>query len=327
VPTPSVQWELSTNGGATWSPLGGATSDTLRVASAKGSESGDEYRALFTNSVGKAETTAATITVNVVPVITKDPSSVEVLEGEAATFEASASGMPSPTVQWELSTSKGATWSPIGGATSDTLKVAGAVEGESGDEYRAVFTNSVGKAETTEGTLTVESKLQRSEKEAARKKLEEEVANAAAKKRQEEEAAKRGVLGVTEGSPDATIASTSLRASASGVVTIKVTCPVGVSSCIGTVTLRTLNAVSASAAGAAKSKGSILTLASGSFNVPGGGVRTVTLHLSAKARALLARSHVLRVRATIVAHDSAGGTHTGQTIATLRAAKAKHGKG
>jgi Immunoglobulin I-set domain len=327
VPTPSVQWELSTNGGATWNPLGGATSDSLTVASAKTSESGDEYRALFTNSAGKAETTAATLTVNVVPMITKDPSSVEVLEGEAATFEASASGMPSPTVQWELSTSKGATWSPVGGATSDTLKVVSAVESESGDEYRAVFTSSVGKAETTEATLTVESKLLRSEKEAARKKQEEEVANAAAKKRQEEEAAKGGVLGVKEGAPDATIASTSLHASASGVVIVKVTCPAGVSRCTGTVTLRTLNAVSASAAGATKSKGSILTLASGSFNVPGGGVKTLALHLSAKARALIARLHVLRVRAAIVAHDPTGGIHTGQAIATLRAAKAKHGKG
>jgi hypothetical protein len=162
---------------------------------------------------------------------------------------------------------------------------------------------------------------------ASKKQQEEEAAAATAKKHQEEEAAKSGVLGAKEGSPDASIASTSLHASASGAVTIKVTCPAGVSSCAGTVTLRTLNAVNASVAGAAKSKGSVLTLASGSFNVPGGGVKTVTLHLSAKARALLARLHVLRVRATIIAHDPAGGAHTGQTVATLRAAKSKHGKG
>jgi hypothetical protein len=64
----------------------------------------------------------------------------------------------------------------------------------------------------------------------------------------------------------------------------------------------------------------------GSFSVPGGAVKTVTLHLPAKGKELLARSHVLRIRATIVAHDPAGATHTTQTTLTLRAPKAKHGK-
>ena len=98
------------------------------------------------------------------------------------------------------------------------------------------------------------------------------------------------------------------------------------SSCTGTVTLRTQGAVSAGVDSAAKAKASVLTLATGSFTVPGGKVKTVTLHLSPKGRALLARSHVLRVRATIVARDPMGETHTGQTIATLHAASTKHGK-
>jgi hypothetical protein len=91
------------------------------------------------------------------------------------------------------------------------------------------------------------------------------------------------------------------------------------------VTLRTLAAISAGVASAAKKK-AILTLASGPFNVDGGKITTVTLHLSAEARRLLARSHSLRLRATIVASDPAGATHTATTTVTLRAAKARHGK-
>jgi Trypsin len=125
--------------------------------------------------------------------------------------------------------------------------------------------------------------------------------------------------------PDAQLAGTALEASLSGIISVKVSCPAGATSCTGTITLRTLNAVSASSARAAKSKGSILTLASGSFTVAGGKVATVKLHLSAKARALLARSRVLRARASIVAHDPAGASHTAQTLVTLRAAKPKHG--
>ncbi len=127
--------------------------------------------------------------------------------------------------------------------------------------------------------------------------------------------------------PDAKLASTALEASASGAVAVKVSCPTGVSSCSGAVTLRTLNAVSTSSGRAGHSKKAILTLASGSFTVAGGRVKTVTLHLSEKGRALLSRSHELRVRTTIVAHDPAGTAHTTQTVATLRASKSTHGKG
>jgi PKD repeat protein len=124
--------------------------------------------------------------------------------------------------------------------------------------------------------------------------------------------------------PDAELAGTALAVSSSGAVGVKVSCPVG-ETCAGTVTLRTLSAVSARSARHKKTKAAIMTLATGSFTVSGGQVGTVTLHLSAKARALLARAHVLRVRATITAHDPAGATHSTQTIVTLRAPKkARH---
>jgi hypothetical protein len=123
--------------------------------------------------------------------------------------------------------------------------------------------------------------------------------------------------------PDAVVASTALTASSSGALAIKVTCPAGETSCMGTVTLRTLTAVSASSAkaGAAKAKRAILTLASGSFAVAGGATQTIKLHLSSAARKLLAHSHTLRVRATVVAHDGAGGKHTGAQVLTLRLVK------
>jgi hypothetical protein len=183
---------------------------------------------------------------------------------------------------------------------------------------------AINKKQEEEATAAAASKKQEEEAAAIKKHQEEEATAAVVKKHQEEEAAKGGVLGAKESSPDATIASTSLTVSASGVVNLEISCPAGESGCAGMVTLRTLDAVSARVAGTAKMKATVLTLAAGSFTVPGGKAKTVTLHLSAKARALLARSHVLRVRATIIAHNPAGGTHTGQAIVTLRAPRAKH---
>ena len=117
--------------------------------------------------------------------------------------------------------------------------------------------------------------------------------------------------------PDATLTRTSLVVSGSGGVTLRVACPAGEASCSGTVTLRTLGAIAASA----HAKKRVLTLATGSFTVVGGRITAVTLRLSAKARALLARSHLLRARTTLQAHDPAGATHTTQAIVTLRFAK------
>ena len=132
------------------------------------------------------------------------------------------------------------------------------------------------------------------------------------------------VLGTitAKGNPEAKLASTSLSVSSSGGFPVKITCPAGESACAGTVTLKTLSAVSASA-GKKGAKKSILTLASGSFSVSGGSAKTLTLHLSTKARSLLGRSHVLRARATIVAHDSTGVSHTTVATVTLKLAKKK----
>ncbi len=122
--------------------------------------------------------------------------------------------------------------------------------------------------------------------------------------------------------PDAKLASTSVGVNRSGLAIVRVSCPTGVASCTGTVVLRTLEATGATAPRRSTNRrAAVVTLARGSFAVAGGRVKAVTLHMSKKARLLLARAHVLRARATVAAHDSAGATHTARTIVTLRAIK------
>jgi hypothetical protein len=114
-------------------------------------------------------------------------------------------------------------------------------------------------------------------------------------------------------------------ASPSGTLIVKLSCPVAESSCAGTITLRTLAAVRAASHGSKTHKAAILTLAHGSFTVAGGQTASLRMHLSAAARALLARMHVLRASVTILARDPAGTTHDARTTVTIRAAKATHG--
>src|SRR5208282_648706 len=152
-PTPTVQWQVSTNGGAAFSNVSGATSATYTFTAAAG-QNGNEFRAVFTNSVGTATTTAAKLTVNVAPVITTNPSSQAVSAGSTASFTAAASGTPAPTVQWQVSTDGGTTFNNVSGATSATYSFT-ATAGQNGNKFRAVFTNSLGTATTTAATLTV----------------------------------------------------------------------------------------------------------------------------------------------------------------------------
>ncbi len=53
-----MQWQLSTDGGATWDDIPGATETTYSlVASAE--DVGHRYRAVFTNTCGTATSTSA----------------------------------------------------------------------------------------------------------------------------------------------------------------------------------------------------------------------------------------------------------------------------
>jgi PKD repeat protein len=114
------------------------------------------------------------------------------------------------------------------------------------------------------------------------------------------------------------LAGSNLAVTRKGTVAITVRC-MGQSSCAGTITLRTLTAVSA------KARKQILALGSGSFaTIAGGQSKSVSVHLSSKALKLLAHSHTLRVRVTIVAHGSDGSLHTNLITITLRAYKGKH---
>ena len=161
VPTPTIQWQVSTDGGTTWTDDAtdaGATTNSLTVAGLTVTESGNKYRAVFTNSDGSAASDAATLTLNPAPcgpIITQNPADTTVPAGGSATFTAAASGAPAPTVQWQVSTDGGTTWSDLAGATSSSLTLSGATTSESGNEYRAVFANPAGTVATAEATLTV----------------------------------------------------------------------------------------------------------------------------------------------------------------------------
>ncbi len=158
VPAPTVQWQVSTDGGASWSAATGtsATSTTYSF-SATSLQNGWEYEAVFANASGTVTTAAATLTVAPAPVapqIITDPVNVTVTEGAVARFTATASGVPTPSVQWRISTDGGSTWTNATGATATTYSFV-ASRSETGELLDAVFANSAGTEVTNAATLTV----------------------------------------------------------------------------------------------------------------------------------------------------------------------------
>jgi len=153
-PTPKVQWQQSANG-KNWKKISGATKKTLKLTATK-AKNGYRYRAVFTNSAGTTRSNAARLTVidgNTKPVVTQQPVGKYAIAGGTATFSAAATGVPTPTVRWQVSID-GTNWADIVGATNTTYQFV-ATSAMSGWRFRAVFTNSAGSTASSGAQLQV----------------------------------------------------------------------------------------------------------------------------------------------------------------------------
>lgn len=65
-PTPTVQWQQSTDGGTNWTNISGATASPYTFTPTV-ADNGKRYRAVWTNSLGSANSNAAILTVNATP--------------------------------------------------------------------------------------------------------------------------------------------------------------------------------------------------------------------------------------------------------------------
>ena len=193
-PAPRTQWQRSVNAGRTWANIRDAHRVTYTFT-ARSSETGSEYRAVFTNGAGRATTKAARLTIGRM----RSPGSGNTtspngggtgsgpggLGGSGSSGGSGASGstiaaLPQIIVQpADQSVQNGDPATFITGATgvvtstewqvstdagtnwSDVPNATAttyamiATAGENGYEYRAVLSNSAGSATTRAATLTV----------------------------------------------------------------------------------------------------------------------------------------------------------------------------
>ena len=102
------------------------------------------------NGVLPNATQAFSIVVLEAPFITLAAADQTVNVGATASFTAGASGFPAPTVQWQVSSDGGSSFTPIQGATSTTLSpTTGTSSGRSSPAVRAMCTRMRGSPSAT----------------------------------------------------------------------------------------------------------------------------------------------------------------------------------
>jgi len=157
----TYQWQLSTNGGTSFSNISGATAATYTVANATVTESGNLYRCVISNTCGNSvTTTTALLTVANGTTITTQPANASLCVGGSNIFRVVAVGA-GLTYQWQISTNGGTSFSNITGAISSQYTLSGATLGMNGDQYRCIVAGTCipTTATSTVATLSVVSAL------------------------------------------------------------------------------------------------------------------------------------------------------------------------
>jgi Immunoglobulin I-set domain len=86
------------------------------------------------------------------PSIASQPASQTIYSGGTASFSIAVNGNPAPSVVWQRSDDKGATWTAIAGATAATYNFT-VQPADTGAQFRALATNSQGNVLSTAATL------------------------------------------------------------------------------------------------------------------------------------------------------------------------------
>lgn len=129
-------------------PISGATASELVINNAQTANNGS-YSVRITNSLGVTFSSTVTLAVKLPPIITQQPVSLTVTQGNAASFAVSVSGDGPFHYRWLRNGTNA-----IPGTNAPVLQIANA-QGTNAGAYVVIVTNEVGSATSTEAQLTV----------------------------------------------------------------------------------------------------------------------------------------------------------------------------
>jgi hypothetical protein len=163
--SPAYQWQVSINGGASYSDVtdggiySGATTATLALTGASLANNGYLYRAVISGACSPdAISNGAVLTINANPVISMQPSNAVVCEDGITQFTVSATGT-GLTYQWRENGSNISNGGVYSGATTSTLTLTGVTSALNTRAYDVVITGTCSNVTSTPvAVLTVHEK-------------------------------------------------------------------------------------------------------------------------------------------------------------------------
>ncbi len=154
--TLAYQWQVSSNGGTSYTNIGGATSASLTVTGVTAGMNNNLYRVIVSNACPSTDTSSpATLTVTNTASITAQPADASVCVNTNASFVTAATGS-NLSFQWQVSSNGGTSYTDINGATAATLNLTAVTAGMNNNLYRAVvFSCGPTGSNSTAARLTI----------------------------------------------------------------------------------------------------------------------------------------------------------------------------
>ncbi|MFM7709301.1 MAG: reprolysin-like metallopeptidase [Ferruginibacter sp.] len=135
----TYQWQVSTDGGTTYTNISGANNPSYTVTGTTTVQNNYKYRVLIATQCASVTSNAATLSVTVAASFSAQPNNVTVCSGSNVNFSATAAGT-NLTYQWQISNDGGTTFTNIAGATSSSLSLNNVSVALNNNRYRLVIT-------------------------------------------------------------------------------------------------------------------------------------------------------------------------------------------
>ena len=142
---PTYQWQVSTNGGSTWTDIALETTDALSLSGLTIADNAKQYRCSLNG--GSVNSNGALLTVYNPPVIGTQPSNQTICSNATTGgFSVAATGS-NLTYLWEVSTNGGSTWATVSGAnvsgaTTSAIAFTSVTNAMDGYKYRVTVSGS-----------------------------------------------------------------------------------------------------------------------------------------------------------------------------------------
>lgn len=151
----SFQWQLSNNGGNSYSDISGAQSPSYVITNLDAGLNNNKYKLNISNKCSSGSTNVVTLKVNTSPSITTQPSDVIACSGDNKTISVVATGT-NLNYNWQISKDAGDSFTDISTSNISSISLSNILLSQNNDQYKVIINGTCpGTVTSKPATLTV----------------------------------------------------------------------------------------------------------------------------------------------------------------------------